>query len=51
MVVYVTPRQKVIDFEAKTLIGNVVLLEHPSGRNELEVKSDFGERLYISCVL
>lgn len=42
-----TPWWKLIDFEPKTLIGNVVLLEHPSGKTELGVKSDYWESLHI----
>lgn len=38
----VTSCWKLIDFEPKKLIGNVVLLEQPSGeKTELGVKSDY----------
>lgn len=45
------PAEKCIDFKAQTLIGNVVLLEQPSGRVDLGIKSDFGESLDIVYAL
>lgn len=43
----VTSCWKLIDFEPKKLIGNVVLWEQPSGKTELGVKSAYCESLDI----